>query len=312
MKKIFLSAVALPIIILAGCKSTPDEARAFIDSYNASRPVAKALEHYQAKGETEWSKVYDGMAVTLTSLTQSATEYAYDEKGNMTTRPCYDFTSEYHDFVEALARYSVAIAVQDMQPESRDALISMMQDKGINMRIVGTIADIDAAAMQTLAVADTADLRLATDREMISTGFYIYNSQTVIDLSGTLGLPQSGFKINENYRFDTDGDSCTVIAELSFSRAGVSLYARNFGVDDNIEAVARYFESHPEAMYEQFGHFVVNVMESCIRTGQPVGKFYRSIGCRGVEIDLEDTDNHSKASFFVPLDALLAEKEKNQ
>ena len=311
MKKTLIGTLAVLLVFLVSCKSTPEEAQKFIDSYNSPKPVAKALAHYEVTGSAKWSKAFDEIWIEQKSKTQTGVQYSTDPN-NVDMQPCYDLIDEYREFALALGRYSVAVLVQGMDQQDFDALTAMMADKDVSIKIDGNIETIDAQEVKNLAAADTAFLRRSVDREMIITYFSLYEKQPIIDLSSITGMPRQGYEIKDGYALEADGDSCTVIANLSFPLALVRVYANSYGIDNNIEALARYMESHPTQMYEDFGHFIVDEMGNGIRTGQSVESLYRSIGCRGVEIDLEDTDNHSKASFFVPLDALLAEKEKNQ
>ena len=309
MKKSLIATLAVVLALLAGCKSTPDEAQKFIDSYNSSKPVAKVLAHYEVTGSAKWSKAFDEIWIELKSKTQTGVQYTTDPN-NVDMQPCYDLIDEYRDFALALGRYSVAVLVQGMDQQNFDALTAMMADKDVSIKINGNIETINAEELKNLAGADTALLRRSVDREMIITYFSLYEKQPVIDLSSITGMPRQGYEIKDGYALEADGDSCTVIANLSFPLALVRVYADMYGIDNDIEALARYMESHPAQMYENFGHFIVDEMGNGIRTGQSVGSLYNSIGCTGVRINLEDSDNHSKASFTVPLAVLFAEKAK--
>lgn len=310
MKKSLIATLAVVLALLAGCQSTPEEAQKFIDSYNSSKPVAKALAHYEVTGSAKWSKAFDEIWIELKSKTQTGVEYTSDQNNNVDMQPCYDLIDEYRDFTLALGRYSVAILVQGMDQQNFDELAAMMADKDVSIKIDGNIETIDAQELKNLAAADTAMLRHSVDREMIITYFSLYEKGPVIDLSSMAGLPNQGFAVKDNYALEVDGDSCTVVSNLSFPLAVVRVFADSYGIDNSVEAVARYMESHPQSMYEDFGHFIVDEMGNGIRTGQSVESLYSSIGCTGVRINLEDTDNHSKASFTVPLAVLFAEKAK--
>lgn len=310
MKKSLIATLAVVLALLAGCQSTPEEAQKFIDSYNSSKPVAKALAHYEVTGSAKWSKAFDEIWIELKSKTQTGVEYTSDQNNNVDMQPCYDLIDEYRDFALVLGRYSLAVLVQGMDQQNFDALTAMMADKDVTIKVDGNFETIDAKELKNLAVADTAMLRREADREMITTYFRLYEKGPVIDLSSIAGLPRQGYEIKDSYVLEADGDSCTVIASLSFPLALVRVFADSYGIGNNIEAVARFMESHPQQMYEDFGHFIIDEMGNGIRTGQSVESLYSSIGCTGIRIDLEDTDNHSKASFTVPLAVLFAEKTK--
>lgn len=307
MKKTFIALLAAAAIALTGCE-TPG-VKEFSEEYNNNQKVAEIFEQYKLKGTAEWNyPSKKRLGINIESPTATGYIERTDNKGRTTKEDIYDLPAHYFNLTDQLGRYTVAVMLKDMEPARRDDLIKLLSDSQLPI-YTGTISQINPDELNTLAEADLATLKRYVDRAGISVSFADYNSAIKLSLNLT---GNEGFKIDDKYYLESEGDSCTVVVKLETSQAAIQSLANQYNEYGSAVAIAVHFDQNPTDMYAQIGHFILETMNESIRSGEPYAEIYKSIGCRGVSISLKTSNTSDEDSFFVPLDVLFAEAEKKQ